>query len=34
MPKGQSEVDKFFDDLPSEEKKEVDIFEEPKSGEP
>ncbi len=26
-PKGQNEVDKFFEGLPSEEKKEVDIFE-------
>ena len=27
MPKGESEVDKFFDGLPSEESKNVDIFE-------
>lgn len=27
MPKGESEVDKFFGDLPSEETKQVDIFE-------
>lgn len=28
MPKGESEVDKFFEGLPSEETKKVDIFEE------
>ncbi len=33
-PKGQNEVDKFFDGLPSEETKEVDIFEDPKAGDP
>lgn len=27
MPKGETEVDKFFENLPSEDKKEVDIFE-------
>ncbi len=29
MPKGENEVDKFFDSLPSEDKKQVDIFETP-----
>lgn len=34
MPKGQSEVEKFFEGLPSEDKKEADIFEDIKKEDP